>query len=329
MSRSTTRKPVRKRKQECVECKFFSGNRKTCDFGKCNKGLDTTCYRQSKAKCKSYKFTSDTKNVDKEIEEYMFECLSSFDIDDICVDLRYTDYEGKTYGKTGKILDKIKKEKPSYEKYFFLHLAKILANELEEVKLTPLDEIITNDSDVCEMIIKVIENDETLKKEEILNFIHELFVNYCNFTREELKEMTPQGKLEKLKNKFLQHIYDELDKMDDNIYYVNVLNFSINTVYGFKDSDEMCELLQVNKDDFTKLFSEKFNEIIGEESTISKKFYDNHPKYKGKSSREVFASFDEKWMDGDYYTSITNLIESMRIEELVNYCFGVLGDIDE
>ena len=51
MSRSTTRKPIRKRKQECAECKFFSGNRKTCDFGKCNKGLDTTCYRQSRNKC--------------------------------------------------------------------------------------------------------------------------------------------------------------------------------------------------------------------------------------------------------------------------------------
>lgn len=57
MGGSTTRKPIRKRKQECAECKFFVGNRKTYDFGKCNKCLDTTCYRQSRNKCPEWGFT--------------------------------------------------------------------------------------------------------------------------------------------------------------------------------------------------------------------------------------------------------------------------------
>ncbi len=56
MSRSTTRKPIRKNKN-VLNVNFFVGNRKTCDFGKCNKGLDTTCYRQSRNKCLEWEFT--------------------------------------------------------------------------------------------------------------------------------------------------------------------------------------------------------------------------------------------------------------------------------
>ena len=322
MSRCTTRKAIRKRKQECVDCEYFLGNRKTCDHGMCNKGLDTTCCRQSKTKCKEYKFISDTKDVNKEIEEYMFEYLPSFGVDNICVDLRHTDYEGKTYGKTGKILDKIKKEKPGYEKYFFLHLAKILADELEEVKLTPLDEIIKNNSDICEMALRVIEEDKTLKIDELLNFIYDLFMCYSSFTRKEIKEMTPHSKLEKYKNNFLQHVYDELNEMNDNIYYVDISKFSLSIIRNFKGFDEMCELIQVKENDFYNFFVENFRKIIGEESVLSKKFYENHPKYEGKSESEIYPIFDEKWMYGDFYTSIVHLIESNKIENLINRCFG-------
>lgn len=54
MSRATTRQAHKKRKQECADCKSFIGNRKTYDEGICNKGLETTCYRQSKKKCCEY-----------------------------------------------------------------------------------------------------------------------------------------------------------------------------------------------------------------------------------------------------------------------------------
>lgn len=56
MSRATTRKLIKKRKIECSDCKYFVGNRKIADHGRCSKGLDTTCYRQSKIKCVGWEF---------------------------------------------------------------------------------------------------------------------------------------------------------------------------------------------------------------------------------------------------------------------------------
>lgn len=54
--RCTTRRANKKRKEECVDCKNFTGNRKTCDHGSCIKGFETTCYRRSKKRCEGYEF---------------------------------------------------------------------------------------------------------------------------------------------------------------------------------------------------------------------------------------------------------------------------------
>lgn len=59
MGRNTTRKAIKKRKEECTDCKNFVGNRKTYDHGGCKKDLCTTCYRQSIKKCDGYEFGVD------------------------------------------------------------------------------------------------------------------------------------------------------------------------------------------------------------------------------------------------------------------------------